>query len=442
MKLPKVGFIPIQFIQEDKAATELSEKACSKLKDTQKLDVLKANPVFTAQQARNAVRRCFAEDVDVVIYFISCWIDSSVVISAVQEVGMPYIVWGCSDLNTQSLLGAVEAVTSLKNLEEKFKAVYGDPGDEKTVEEIVTRAKAARVLKKLRRAKIGFIGGITFGMYDAVHDLVALREKLGVDVVHLDQYRIIEEMDRIPESDVEAAISKASNRVGRVEAGKEHMVKSFKIYLALKRLIEKFEFDAIMIKCHPDLSQIYGACGCIGASLLIDDDLPCACEGNLYTAVTMLILHELTGSPPFCHEISAVDTEGSTMLLWHCGAGAPSLAKNPSEVTLKQQYAAPVEKGGQMGGVTLDFWVKAGNATIAILGGVCENIKMQISQGEILEPRKMDLGAGKIWARALIKVPDAEKFIKETLGHQFVTVHGEVEKELTDLCDLANIPTV
>ena len=449
-ELPLVGFIPIQFIREDKAetgeafasedaTTELSDRAFSSLERSGDLQLLKLDTVYTANEAREAVRKCFSANVDLVVYFVPTWIDSSVVIGAVQEVKIPYVVWGCSDLNTQSLVGMVEVVASLNNLGEKFKAVYGDPSDKEAVDEIEVRARASRVLRKLRRARIGFIGGIAFGMYDAVQDLVALREKFGTEVVHLDQYRIIDEISRIPDSEIQATVSEFSKRVGRVEAPSEHLIKSVKVYLALKRLIVKFNFDAIQVKCHPDLSQIYGACGCLAVSSLIDERIPVACEGNLNTAFTMYILHELTGNPPWAHEVPAVDRKQNTLMLWHCGAGALALAKDPSEITVHQQYAGAVEKGGVMGGVTMDFWVKPGKATMAALAGMGNNLRMQFSEGEILPPSNMDLGPGKIWVRALVEMPEAEAFIKNAIAHQFVTIHGQVGRELKELCQMVGI---
>jgi L-fucose isomerase-like protein len=442
IELPLVGFLPIQFIQEDKASSDLTDRAFSSLQHSGNVRLIRMDAVYSAKEARGAVRKCFAEDVDLVVYFIPTWIESSVVLAAVQEVKVPFAVWGCSDLATQSLLGAVEVVTSLNNLGEKVKAIYGDPHEREVIEEIEIRAKAARVLTKLKRARIGFIGGIAFGMYDAVHDLVALRERFGTEIVHLDQYRIIDEISRIPESEVQSMVAKVSKRVGRVQAPNEHMTKSVKIYLGLRKLIEKFGLDGILVKCHPDLSQIYGACACLSVSSLIDDGMPAACEGNLNTAFTMYILHELTGNPPFAHEISAIDRKDNTLMLWHCGAGATSLAADRADITIQQQYAGPVEKGGVTGGVTMDFWVKPGQTTTAALAGMGKNLRMQISEGEILEPRKMDLGSGKIWARALIKMPDVDAFIKNALGHQFVTIHGRVGKELNELCEMAGIPII
>jgi len=448
--LPLVGFIPIQFLREDKvtadqafsspdATTELSDRAFSSLEKSGQLRLIKVDAVYTANEAREAVRKCFAANVDMIIYFVPTWIESSVVIAAVQEVKIPYVVWGCSDLNTQSLVGAVEVAASLNNLGEEFRVVYGDPSDKEAVGEIEVRARAARVLHKLRRARIGFIGGIAFGMYDAVQDLVALREKFGTEIVHLDQYRIIDEISRVTDSEIQEAVSRLSKQVGKVDAPSEHLIKSVKVYLGLKKLIAKFNFDAIQVKCHPDLSQIYGACACVGVSSLIDEKIPVACEGNLNTAFTMYILHELTGNPPWAHEIPVVNSKDNTLLLWHCGAGALTLAKDSSEITIQQQYAGPVEKGGVMGGVTFDFWVKPGKATMAALAGMGKNLRMQFSEGEILPPSKMDLGPGKIWVRALIEMPEAETFIKNAVAHQFVTIHGQVARELKELCQMAGI---
>jgi L-fucose isomerase-like protein len=443
--LAKLAFLPIQFIKLDQSALNLSARALKALKQLEhggNFEILSFDPVYTSREARDAVKKCFAENVDLVIYFSSCWIESSVVIAAIQEVKIPYVVWGVSDYTTQSLLGATEVATSLRNLGERFKTIYGDPEDPKVIDDILVRGRAARLHERLRRSKIGLIGGIAFSMYDAVHDLVVLREKLGVDVVHVDQYRIMKEVEMVRNADVEREVSEIRDKVGHVLVSDETLRKSTQLYLGLKELIKKFGFDAAVIKCHPELSQTFGSCGCLAASLLIDDGFPCACEGNLYTAVTMYVLGELTGNPPFCHEVSSISDADRTMMLWHCGAGATRLAEDSSVITLQQQYGGsvdPSDKEGSTGGVTLDFWIKPGEATVAQLGGVGDEFGMHVTHGRILKPKQMDLGAGKIWARALMEVDSPEAFLKQALGHQFVTVHGNVEKELKELCELAKI---
>ena len=60
------------------------------------------------------------------------------------------------------------------------------------------------------------------------------------------------------------------------------------MYIALKRLVEAENLDAIAIRCWPELPRDYGQWPYLAVTRLADEGLPVACEGDVDGALTML----------------------------------------------------------------------------------------------------------------------------------------------------------
>jgi L-fucose isomerase-like protein len=444
-KRPKVGFIPFAMSTlHSEADTKLAEDAFRDLSRTD-IEIFKTDFVFSREEARVAAKRLFDENVDLVVYFIATWIEAPVVISAIKEVDIPYVVWAVSDPHTLSFVGGHEVATSLKEMNKEFKFVFGVPRDRSNLKQIVSRAKASAVLKRLRKAKIGLVGYMTMGMYGETLDHIELLDKIGPEIVHVDTYRLIDGINKIQNQEAEKLIEETRKKVGIIEAPKADLLKSFKAYLTLRKIVEQYKFDALAVKCHPEMSQVYGSSLCVAVSLLIDDGIPVSCEADVHNAVTMLILHLLTGCPPFFFETITFDEKENISMVGHCGTAAMTLAESMSHVTLRPQPEFSIEKGGVVRGVAVGFSVKPGIVTVARLNGRRGTYRMHISKGEIVRP---DAAAIKIekaaeeWACAALKLPDVKSFLMNSIAHHYALVHGDVEKELKELCSMLGIPEI
>jgi len=234
----------------------------------------------------------------------------------------------------------------------------------------------------------------------------------------------------------------------KINVPKETLYKSFKLALALQKLIKKYELTFVSIKCHPELSQFYGSSACVANSLAIDLGFPVSCEGDVNNAVSMFILQRLTGNPAFFHEYTTFDEKENIALVNHCGAGATQLAQSLSDIALVTfPEGVAIEEGGNVTGTILDFWVKPGKATIARLAGRNMTYRMHIAPAEFVKPTPkqikdiIPLGYEGL-ARGIIKVSDVEQFIQDSVAHHCAMAHGDVREELYELCSMLGIPTI
>ncbi|MFX1405017.1 MAG: L-fucose/L-arabinose isomerase family protein [Promethearchaeota archaeon] len=451
MKLrPKVGFMPISHM------TFLSE-ACKKLTDKvfenlQKLnmDLVRTDYVLNEKQAREVAKKLLSQDdVDMIIYYTASWMEAPVVVRAINESHLPAVVWGVPEAITLSLVGAHEVAESLDEMGIEFLFVFGQPDSKKWLRKIEVRARAAAVLKELKRARVGIIGASpTMGMYSATYDHIALRQIIGPEVFHIDTSTLISEADKITDEEAEKAMKTIVESATKVHVAEKTLFKSFKLALALQKLIKKYDLDMVSVKCHPELSQFYGSSACVANSLAIDLGIPVSCEGDVNNAVSMFILQRLTGNPAFFHEYTTLDEKQNIALVNHCGAGATKLATSLKDIGLTTfPEGVAIEEEGGVTGTILDFWVKPGKATIARLGGRNNTYRMHIASAELLAPTEKQKKADKPLgyegvARGLIKVKNIEQFMNDTIAHHQAMAHGDVREELYELCTLLGIPTI
>ncbi len=109
--------------------------------------------------------------------------------------------------------------------------------------------------------------------------------------------------------------SKLKMKLDLVGVEEESFKDALKVYLALKRLVELNNFNALALDCFPFLIK-YRITPCLAVSLLNDDGIPVACEGDLRSLLSMLIAKAVGSWPVWIANISSV--EGNRMVLAHC----------------------------------------------------------------------------------------------------------------------------
>jgi L-fucose isomerase-like protein len=88
-------------------------------------------------------------------------------------------------------------------------------------------------------------------------------------------------------------------------------------YLALKKLVKKYNLKGLTIKCF-DLLKKYKNTACLALALLNEEGIIAGCEGDVPSLITMHILYALTGRSSFMANPSKFNYEDHTLLLAHC----------------------------------------------------------------------------------------------------------------------------
>jgi L-fucose isomerase-like protein len=190
------------------------------------------------------------------------------------------------------------------------------------------------------------------------------------------------------------------------------------VYLAFRELVEQEGLEALAVGCYPHLMGRV----CLAASLLADEGIPLACEGDVNGAVGQLMLQLLTGQPT--HNTDWLNPlEDGTVVLTHCGSGALSLAERREDVTL-----ADVRLMGQ--GVCALFPARPGPVTLLSLVGGQGRYQVALLEGEALHT-EMVFPGNPVRVQFRQSAADLIDWIHaEGIGHHWMIGYGHVAREV------------
>jgi L-fucose isomerase-like protein len=235
-------------------------------------------------------------------------------------------------------------------------------------------------------------------------------------------------MEKVSDNEARLVHERVTRKI--VGLNPEERNRDAKIYLAMKKLVDMYKLDAVASKCWPELSFS----SCFALSALSDAGVPGGCEGDVNATVTMLLLHRLTGRAVYLCDVFHLDEKKNTILTYHCGAAAASLASKKGDITLKKHPLGC--------GVTVEFPVKPGRVTVARMGSQAGRYRMFIASGEALRSKQIVRGNPveiKLDAKA-------EEFLstvtRRGIEHHFLVVHGDWSEKLQEICEIGGFEKI
>jgi L-fucose isomerase-like protein len=397
------------------------------------VELTDSGKVFHMGQVARAVGRTKGRRPDLVVLLIGTWLDASVAITAVKELGeTPWMIWTLpmlDGISTGSLVAFAVVKGTLERMGVQFEWVYGEPAE--VAETIAARAKRASLISWLRGARIGLFGYAAMGMYTATFDHVAVKDRLGPEVVHFDNYVLVRQMAAVDEKRIDRTVEDRSGRWSLGDPACEApMRRAMRMYLALKRFAADEGLDALTIKCQHEISRSWG-CGCLALSLLADEGLPVTCEGDIHGTITGMMVQRLTGAHPFFADfINAADNS-----VWFSSCGFIPLSLTEGDVVLQQQIHEIGEEG-----VTCSAAPRTGPVTAARLeadaGG---GYRMHIADGQAQEgyrrPYEDEHGRRELFPIMRVSLSEhSDDFLRRVCANHYLISFQPCAAELAALC--------
>jgi hypothetical protein len=95
-----------------------------------------------------------------------------------------------------------------------------------------------------------------------------------------------------------------------------------RLYMALRDIAHEQDYDALAVQCWTKAQEIYNVVPCMAYSWMgSEDGVAVSCEGDVQGAVSMYLLNLLSGvhGSATLLDMTALDLNTQTMLMWHCG---------------------------------------------------------------------------------------------------------------------------
>ena len=351
--------------------------------------------------------------------------------------GKPFLLWGPRDqmpppsgprqTDTQCGLFATGMILDRYNV--PFTYLPNCWMDDARLEEGLKRfIAAANVVKAIGALRIGQISlrPRTFSSVKVNEN--QLLEQFGIEVVTIDTVEITGEICRILEEAPAALAEDVENMKRRFDASamsEDELRGVAALKLAVVYLAEKYQLSAFASECWKTFSAPFGIYPCSAFGDLIEMGIPMACEGDIYGAISSVILDAaaMGNEPHFLADLTIRHPlNDNAELLWHCGPFPRALAREDCRPKL----------AACMG----NFELKKGEMTLARFGESHGKFKLFYGEGKACDGPSTN--GTYVWFEAKDWEAWERKLVMGPYIHHISGVYGRYGEILREACRYLN----
>ena len=324
----------------------------------------------------------------------------------------------------------------LKGYDKKFKWFFGYADDPLFIDRFRITVRALKAIKKMQHSSVALVGGIAPGfddLYDDERNLIRLFDGMKINRLH--EYDELKSAAMaMKAADVKKKVAAETKESGGFlhPTAKKMMEVNARFTLAYEQFVQEHGYDAVAVSCWPKFQDdfLFSSCAVIGE--LNDEGCVTACEGDLTSAISMLLLKYISEDIPTLMDLSAFDRADDSVLLWHCGPASRRFCEQ-NGFCYGLNYSGSAhdkdEKEPSGTGVVRDMVMDPGVITMARLTG--ESDKMFLATGDFLTSEKKSFHGSRAWAGNLKiggQSVGAQDFLNTVLvqrfQHHFPIVRG------------------
>jgi L-fucose isomerase-like protein len=357
------------------------------------------------------------DQIDMVVLFSGTWVWAAHLVAAVRDFvasGKALLVWTHPGSQGWRPVGGLVVHGGLLEIGVPHKFVYGEADDSETVLKVVSYARAAHLKNFLNMSTLGAFGGRGMGQTCGVADPSQWMRMFGVDIDSRDTTELMRAAEAISADEISEFQPRLQRLFGAGPEKNGVNERSIRLYLALKKVVEREKFDFYTIQSFPGLGNDYAAT-CFGQSMMLEDGHGTSTLGDFNTALTVLLLTKLSKEPVYYGDLQHIDTKKKEIKIIGDGACPPSLAGKLGPAGFSE-HGIPTE--GEAGGLSVRLICKVGEGVLARLGRVNGEFQMVIARATVFEPPREQV----------------EQRLNECgipfWPHGFVTVHCEIDSLL------------
>lgn len=382
------------------------------------------------------------DDVALIVFQNVTFADGEFIKAANSRFNVPVIVWGVREpsvggwLRLNSLTGVMSTANYLKNSGQKFSYVIGNPTEDELKAKLLKLLNVHQAIYKVKNLNMGVMGDYPPGFFFSDTNVSELKELFGVDIVKFSLEEAFIEYEKMPESDYKKEIKSAMAKVSGIDENDEKVIKFAKFTTYMKKLVKENNLESLAMRCWPNFFVNIDAAPCAILSHLTEDGIATSCEADIHGSLSMYILTELANkNAPYLGDVVNFDEQKNSIILWHCGVGAYSLA-NPKEGA--KHGVHPNRKIGY----ALDFGIKEGKVTLFRVSYSKNGYRLIALKGNALDvPNSYNGTSGEICLDS-----DVTEFLNDSVLNgfepHFALVHGDVLDEIVEIGRLLNIETI
>jgi L-fucose/D-arabinose isomerase len=415
--------------------------------------------VGSNEAAVNAGRVGAAGRPDLTIVNIPVWsFPNFTMLVAGATIG-PLALFSNVDPAYPGMVGMLAAGGALDQIGRVHARAWGDVEEAATLDRLDELVRAGHAAARLSGSTFGRIGGRPMGMNTAVAPTDQWLREFGIDVEEIDQLELVRRAGLVEEERVRGARDWLERTVAAVhydgrQLTEELLERQIRLYHAMRELIAERHLDFCGIKAQPELTDHF--CTADIAEAFLNDPYDwegakpvtvCATEADMDGALTMLVLHSLSGTPALFADMRHYHQELEVWDLCNSGQHATWFAARSDDAAenLDRVHLYPQGFYFPAGGAAVHHLAAPGEMTFARMSRLDGAYRMQVLSGELrrhdaqTDERLMRASTYE-WPHAFAHFSASPEEILGRYGSNHIhAVPGQHTRALRDVCAFLGI---
>ncbi len=406
--------------------------------------------IASKQEAVEAMRKMKNDTrIDAVVLFSGTWVWAAHLAGAVRDFagsGKGILLWTHPGSQGWRPVGGLVLHGALLEIGVPHRFVYGGIQDPDAMGRIFSYARAAHLKSKLNLSTLGTFGGRGMGQTCGAADPSQWMKMFGVDIDSRDTTELIRTAEQILPAEIEALQPRLKELFGAAPDRNAVNDRSIRLYLALKKIVQREKFDFYTIQSFPGLADDYAAT-CFAQSMMLEDGFGTSTLGDFNTALTVWLLTQLSKERVYYGDLQHIDRATREIKIIGDGACPPSLAGKLGPAGFAE-HGIPTEGGA--GGLSIKLICKVGEGVLARLGRVDGKFRMILTRASIFEPpqdqvqRRLDECGIPFWPHGFVTAHCNIDTLLEHWTNEYACLgYGEeLYAALADFCELTGIEPI
>ena len=346
---------------------------------------------------------------------------------------------------SDSFCGTISTASGLmrRKIKFDFSGIYF-PEEEEFISEVKKFARVVNAITGFKGMNIGLIGPRPAPFETCAINEVNLIEKFRIKVIPYSLLKVKADMGNVGEGDIKEIADEIEKFYDCELVDSKTIAKFAKLEYVLRKYAEEENLSGFGIQCWTAIQEEIGLSPCITMGRLTDSGIMCACEVDIYGAITMVIQYLLTAgqnAPHFVDWTIQNQENENVFLAWHCGNAPVSLRCSTCRPKINTHSVLGWQIGYDKSYGTAEFQLKEGTLTINRLGEVDGKYRMLSTTGKAIPDSRVLRGSWK-W----VEVKDLKKLyrtvIEEGFVHHASIIYDDLRKEMNLFCKFAGIDII
>lgn len=403
-------------------------------------------------------RRVAAWRPDLTIFNYPVWAFPHFTMLAAETTRGPLLLFSNIDPRYPGMVGMLAAAGALDQVGRRYERAWGNINNDAVLARVSQVVRAGYAVSSLEGQTFGRFGGRPMGMSTAVAPPSRWIEQFGIDVEEIDQWEIVRRSESVAASRVREA-REWLERLATVHYDGERLTpalleRQIRSYYALRELIDEWHLDFSGIKGQPELTTHF--CTMDVAEAFLNDPYDwegpksvhvCATESDMDGALTMQILHHLSGTPALFADVRHYHADRDVWDLCNSGEHATWFATrsdDPAE-NLRKVHLFPSDFYFPAGGASVQHIAAPGAFTFARLTRKESRYRLHLLRGELVSfgeavDEELARQSTYTWPHAFAKFrARGDEFLRRFGANHIHAVPSDYAEELRIVCRMLDI---